>query len=39
MCIGTLTYEPPPYETNKMACASSEDSDQPGNPHEESLDP
>ena len=25
-------YEPPHDKTNKMACASSEDSDQPGNP-------
>ena len=27
-----ITYEPPHYKTNKMVCASSEDSDQPGHP-------
>ena len=42
-------FEPPQDKTNKMACASSEDSDQPGHPpslikslrcpHEESLVP
>ena len=41
-------YEPPHDKTNKMICASSEDSDQPGYPpslislrclHEETLDP
>ena len=30
--IGTCTYEPPPDKTNKMVCAPSEDSDQPGHP-------
>ena len=42
------SYEPPCDKTNKMACAPSEDSDQPGHlpslislrcPHEESLGP
>ena len=28
----TRTYEPPRDKTNKMACAPSEDSDQPGHP-------
>ena len=41
-------YEPPHDKTNKMACAPSEDTDQPGHPpslnslrcpHDESLDP
>ena len=27
------TYEPQHYKTNKMTCAPSEDSYQPGNPH------
>ena len=31
--------EPPHDKTNKLACAPSEDSDQPGHPHEESLGP
>ena len=34
-CICTVCrnkYEPPHDKTNKMACASSEDSDQPGHP-------
>ena len=35
-CWGNLTflsiYEPPHDKTNKMACVSSEDSDQPGHP-------
>ena len=44
--IDILTIEPPHDKTNKMTCASSEDSDQPGHlpslislrcPHEESL--
>ena len=43
----TCIYEPPHDKTNKMACAPSEDSDQPGHPpslirafpHEESLGP
>ena len=29
---GILIYEPPHDKTNKMACAPSEDSDQPGHP-------
>ena len=29
---GHLKYEPPHDKTNKMACALSEDSDQPGHP-------
>ena len=32
------TFEPPHDKTNKMACAPSEDSDQP-DPREESLGP
>ena len=43
-----MTFEPPHDKTNKMACASRKDSDQPGHPpslirvccpHEESLGP
>ena len=41
-----LPYEPPHDKTNKMVCAPSEDSDQPGHPlslitdpHEESFIP
>ena len=34
-----FTFEPSRDKTNKMACAPSEDSDQPGHPHEESLGP
>ena len=30
--IGLTTYQPPHDKTNKMACAPSEDSDQPGHP-------
>ena len=46
--IQTNTNEPPHDKTNKIACAPSEDSDQPGHPpslislrcpHEESLGP
>ena len=29
---GSKEYEPPRDKTNKMACAPSEDSDQPGHP-------
>ena len=29
---GSFTYEPPHDKTNKMTCAPSEDSDQPGHP-------
>ena len=32
-----MQYEPPHDKTNKMACAPSDDSDQPGHPHEETL--
>ena len=48
IAIANLTseHEPPNDKTNKMACALSEDSDQPGQsdqslrcPHEESLGP
>ena len=31
-CIKLLTFEPPHDKTNEMACAPSEDSDQPGHP-------
>ena len=34
-----IIIEPAHYKTYKMACAPSEDSDQPGHPHEESLGP
>ena len=46
--LKTSSYEPPHDKTNKMACAPSEDSDQPGHPpslislrcpHEESWGP
>ena len=30
--VASPTYEPQHYKTNKMTCASSEDSDQPGHP-------
>ena len=30
--VGSPTYEPQCYKTNKMTCAPSEDSDQPGHP-------
>ena len=30
--VASLTYEPQHYKTNKMTCAPSEDSDQPGHP-------
>ena len=30
--VGSEVYEPPRDKTNKMACAPSEDSDQPGHP-------
>ena len=34
-----LTVEPPHDKTNKMTCVPSEDSDQPGHLHEETLGP
>ena len=30
--VASPTYEPQHYKTNKMTCAPSEDSDQPGHP-------
>ena len=35
----STAFEPPRDETNKMACASCEDLDQPGHPYEESSSP
>ena len=43
--VKSVIHEPPHDKTNKMTCAPSEDSDQPGHPpslispHEESLGP
>ena len=37
--LALVIYETQHENINKMACAPSEDSDQPGHPHEESLDP
>ena len=33
--VASPTYEPQTYKTNKMTCAPSEDSDQPGHPPSE----
>ena len=35
--VASPTYEPQHYKTNKMTCAPSEDSDQPGHPPSQSV--